>query len=457
MEKCNILIGRFQPMTSGHYKCVTEAYNRFNIPTYICLIETKLNKIDDRHPFPSSWLVELYSKVFKNDKKIAGICEVKNADIVKNSEVLRNLGYEPISWTCGSDRFDEYKKMSDKYRTKARLDDDFQVIEIRRSDDDISATQCREALINGDEKLFNELIVPVPLSMKIKNEPYKSMKEMIQNVVSEDNSNQNPTDSEPVNEFLFLALSCSALLWFAMNDWTKMDPKDEMRKAWEKMKNVIDGTKKRYEGAKNAGTSGANALSITKILLSMGQKANEKETDPGKKKDMEECIDKIKKCAFAEDGNEFSPEEKESKLKKTYPELIEKLNKENKDNKNEIIQGINKAVKEISNLDPEELMKQLSLTEPTSGDENDNPEAEKFEIRDEDGNPATVHRRPKENGQPGSTNEIRYKDGRVTTISDDELRELKKKFNSNKSGPKSNESLEDWIRNRLNPLKTEFF
>ena len=457
MEKCNILIGRFQPMTLGHYKCVTEAYNRFRVPTYICLIETKLDRVDSRHPFPSSWLVELYFDIFKNDKKIAGICEVKNADIVKNSEMLRNLGYEPISWTCGSDRFNEYKKMADKYGSKAGLNNDFQVIEIQRSDEDVSATQCREALINGDEKLFNKLIVPVPLSMRIKSEPYKSMKEMIQNMVSEDNNIQNTMDSEPVNEFFFLALSCSALLWFAMNDWTKMNPGDEMRKAWEKMKKTVDDTKKRYEDAKSARTSGASVLSTTKILLGLGQKANEKETDPAKKKDMDEAINKVKECAFDDKGNELSPEEREAKLKKTYPELIEKLNKENKDNKSEIIQGINKTVKEISNTDPEELMKQLPLTGPKSEDEDDNPEAEKFEIKDRDGNPATVRRRSKENGQPGSTNEIRYKDGRVTTISDDELRELKKKFNSNIPNSKPNESLEDWIRNRLNPLKTEFF
>ena len=81
---------------------------------------------------------------------------VKNADIVKIGELL-NDKYEIKSWTCGTDRIDSYTKMSERYKEQAGLSDDFQMIEVKRSDEDISATRVRQALINGDIKTFERL------------------------------------------------------------------------------------------------------------------------------------------------------------------------------------------------------------------------------------------------------------------------------------------------------------
>lgn len=152
----NIIIGRFQPMTDGHMKCMESAYKQLGVGTVICLIDTPENKIDERHPFSTSILIPIYNELKDTYKYINDIVIVKNADIVKIGEAL-NDKYEIKSWTCGTDRIDAYKAMSERYKEQAGLPDDFQMIEVKRTDEDTSATIVRKALKDGDIKTFNKL------------------------------------------------------------------------------------------------------------------------------------------------------------------------------------------------------------------------------------------------------------------------------------------------------------
>ena len=51
MKKVNITIGRFQPFTKGHMKCVEEAYKELSVPTIVCMINVKDEKVDEKHPY----------------------------------------------------------------------------------------------------------------------------------------------------------------------------------------------------------------------------------------------------------------------------------------------------------------------------------------------------------------------------------------------------------------------
>lgn len=152
----NIVIGRFQPFTDGHMKCIDAAYKELGIGTVICLIDTPEDKVDKRHPFSTNILLPIYKDLKNSFNNINDIVIVKNADIVKIGELLNNK-YEIKSWTCGTDRIDSYKTMSEKYKEQAGLAVDFQMIEVKRTDDDISATRVRKALLDGDIKTFNRL------------------------------------------------------------------------------------------------------------------------------------------------------------------------------------------------------------------------------------------------------------------------------------------------------------
>lgn len=182
-KRINILIGRFQPFTKGHMKCVEYVYRNFDLPTMIVMIDTPDNKVDEKHPFPSSMLLPMYNDLFKARNDIEGVILSKNANIVEIGEKLFDMGYEVASWVCGTDRYDSYKKMSDRYKDKAHLADDFQMIEIVRSDEDISATKVREALLNGDYKTFSKLMPYIPLNIHLKYKPYESLKKQLEKVI----------------------------------------------------------------------------------------------------------------------------------------------------------------------------------------------------------------------------------------------------------------------------------
>lgn len=181
MKNINFIIGRFQPLTNGHLKCVDYIWNKYHIPTVIGLIET--SKLDEKHPFPTDFLYKTYKRIFKNSNKVIDIILVKNADIVKNAQILRDNGYNIKYWTCGSDRFENYNKMAIKYKKDAGLDDDFKCIEIKRLDEDISATKVREILKNDDFEQFSKLTPYSTLESRMhNNDIYLKLKYYINNI-----------------------------------------------------------------------------------------------------------------------------------------------------------------------------------------------------------------------------------------------------------------------------------
>ena len=156
MEKVNIIIGRFQPFTLGHLKCAQEAQRKLGIKSVLLVINTV--KQDARHPFLTKQIEKILDKMCKEEPTLTGYVLVKNADIVKNVEILREAGYEPVSWTCGTDRYAQYEAMVKKYGKDIDLDDNFEVIEVKRGDEDISATAVRQALRNNDEDTYISLV-----------------------------------------------------------------------------------------------------------------------------------------------------------------------------------------------------------------------------------------------------------------------------------------------------------
>lgn len=184
MKQVNIIIGRFQPITKGHVKCAVQAYEKKGLPTVLCMIDTPEAKVDSRHPFPSAMLEPLYKELFdgKQGDHIIDIVLVKNADIVKAAELLRDKGYEIGSWSCGTDRVESYSKMAEKYADKAGLPDNFEVIEIKRGDDDESATKLRQALRDDDKITFYKMFPEIRLGSRLKRDIYTELRNQLLSV-----------------------------------------------------------------------------------------------------------------------------------------------------------------------------------------------------------------------------------------------------------------------------------
>lgn len=149
-NKPAIIIGRFQPLTKGHLKLILEA-KRKGLEPVLCMIGTK--KTDERKPWDSGFLLDLYTEPMK--KLGFRIVLVKSADIVEIGKVIPNIQ----AWFCGTDRYKDYARMVDKYGKDAGLDPEFELVEIPRSDEDISATKCREAIVNDDFATFSRLYI----------------------------------------------------------------------------------------------------------------------------------------------------------------------------------------------------------------------------------------------------------------------------------------------------------
>lgn len=168
MKKINICLGRFMPFTKGHYKMIEYGLKHNGLPTVIFMISNK--KIDKRHPFSDELIQKEMDMLKKSLEGIENTVYVSSADIVKLGQWCYENNYEPQFWITGSDRLAAYKRQAEnpKYQDLGHFPSSFTTLEVPRTDEDISATKVREAIMNDDlatfkkmmpngtEKLFNE-------------------------------------------------------------------------------------------------------------------------------------------------------------------------------------------------------------------------------------------------------------------------------------------------------------
>lgn len=108
-------------------------------------------------------------------KFIEGAAVIGNAAIDTIFNVLRP-GYEPVLWGAGTDRLKAYDNQIKKYNDELNCLPEFEMYEIKRNDDDVSASKVREALKRDDEKEFKAM---TPSSL---HKMYTTLKEIIQDV-----------------------------------------------------------------------------------------------------------------------------------------------------------------------------------------------------------------------------------------------------------------------------------
>lgn len=156
----NLIVGRFQPFTKGHLKCVEAAFEENGFPVRICMIGN--TKFDNKHPFTDELIAEEMDIIKKQySDKIEGTQIVKNGNISGIVYWLNKESYTVHSLVCGTDRAATYQKAVDLARTKPDRNpfiDDFKIIEVKRGDEDISATQVRNAIKHNDINSFEKLM-----------------------------------------------------------------------------------------------------------------------------------------------------------------------------------------------------------------------------------------------------------------------------------------------------------
>ena len=155
----NMFVGRFQPFTLGHAKVVETIHKQNGYPVVILLVKAKNKKKEDafKRPYDEATQVAMINSL-KSKYPIEEVFVIPTGGIDTMFNAMRPK-YEPVLWGTGSDRMKTYGYQVDKqeYRDDLGVRDDFGLFEIPRTGKNISATQVRNAMLDGDEKLFKKL------------------------------------------------------------------------------------------------------------------------------------------------------------------------------------------------------------------------------------------------------------------------------------------------------------
>jgi cytidyltransferase-like protein len=189
-QPANMFVGRFQPFTLGHAKVLETIHKENGFPVVVFLVKSKTAKKGDEfsRPYDERTQIDMFNKVKKQYPFLKEIYVVPSAAIDVMFNEMRPT-YEPVLWGTGTDRIKAYGYMvnNDSYRDQLNVRADFGLFEISRTDDDISATAVRNALLANDEKEFKKLTPNAihPMYNELKSKIEDSMGVVAENVSTE--------------------------------------------------------------------------------------------------------------------------------------------------------------------------------------------------------------------------------------------------------------------------------
>lgn len=156
-KKVNIMVGRFQPPTLGHLKVLKSLSKQNGHPVVVFLVRAK--KVDPKKaPFEIETTQQMFNDLIKKHSFMEDVIVIESAAIDKMYNLLRPM-YEPILWGTGSDRMKSYGSQVNKeaYRTELNVDPEFKLHEIKRDEDNISASKVRDAIRDDDMDTFKSM------------------------------------------------------------------------------------------------------------------------------------------------------------------------------------------------------------------------------------------------------------------------------------------------------------
>jgi cytidyltransferase-like protein len=180
-EKVNMFVGRFQPFTLGHAKVLETIHKQNGYPVVVFLVKAAKAQKDDavKRPFDTETQIQMFMQVQKQYPFLKEIFVIPSAGIDLMFNEMRPK-YEPVLWGTGTDRFKTYgyQVNNDKYRDELGVLPEFGLYEIKRDDEDISATKVREALLANDKKTFDKMTPKAlgPLFNELKQKLETSLK-----------------------------------------------------------------------------------------------------------------------------------------------------------------------------------------------------------------------------------------------------------------------------------------
>ncbi len=203
----NMFVGRFQPFTLGHAKVLETIHRENGFPVVVFLVKSKVKKGEEfSKPYDEKTQVDMFNQVKKQYPFLKEIYVVPNAAIDTLYNEMRPK-YEPVLWGTGTDRMKGYGYMvnNDSYRDQLNARADFGLFEIPRTDDNISATKVRNAMMDGNEKDFQAMTPKAIHGM------YKELKSKLEDAVGVvpenlENSEEIMTFEQFINKSKYIIL-----------------------------------------------------------------------------------------------------------------------------------------------------------------------------------------------------------------------------------------------------------
>lgn len=147
--------GRYQPITKAHAMIIQKMIDdNPDLEPVVFIVKGKGTSEDtDKNPLDFN----LQKKLIQKSVPQIGnnIIEVPDAFIGTMVNELRNKDYEMTVFYCGTDRLSTYNDQLKRYSDKLNID--VKIEEIKRTDDDISATKVRDSVKNNDLETFKTM------------------------------------------------------------------------------------------------------------------------------------------------------------------------------------------------------------------------------------------------------------------------------------------------------------
>lgn len=187
----NIFVGRFQPFTLGHVKVFEQMYKKNGYPVVVYLVRGGKNDPEKR-PFDEDIQQAMFSAMTKQYPFLEAAIVVPNGAIDTLFAAARPA-YEPMMWGYGTDRKKAYDAMINKpeYREELSVDPSFTGYETLRTDDDVSASKVRNAIMIDDENTFKKM---TPKSI---HKFYKTLQDILQPI----KESKTMKNLKSINEF----------------------------------------------------------------------------------------------------------------------------------------------------------------------------------------------------------------------------------------------------------------
>ena len=155
-KQAEIFLGRLQPIHNGHKKIIGGMKN----PVVVLIKGKKSSQDKKKNPLDAAYQIKLIKMIApKADVYIAATGYVPS--II--ADIKAQFGYDITKVHAGTDRVAGYRKQIDAVNKKADADPgiariDAQVVEVKRGDDDVSATKVRDAIKSDDLAAFKKLV-----------------------------------------------------------------------------------------------------------------------------------------------------------------------------------------------------------------------------------------------------------------------------------------------------------